>query len=247
MEEHQFSIADLVITWGWSPGKKTAAKAQPAFNLKRSGRTWKPCLDGDALLVGMSVPRYFYQLYSMPIGEQWLEYFEGQCKFVGGLDCEIRKKILVRLYQPDYGWRQKERWREQFPKLRMDEGHINIDKLVRRSRLYISTYNATTFLESLHDNFPSLIFWNPRHFELRQSAKPLFHALESAGIFHSTPESAAKHLNFHWDRLEKWWHGDPVQEARRLFCHQYSRQCPRPLVLLKKILEESASPEVLPS
>lgn len=246
MEEHQFKVADRVVTWGWQGEGKASVKSQPAFNIKRLGQPWKPHAKGDALLVGVSLPRFFYQLYSMPIGAQWLDYFDGQCRFVRGLDWQIRKKLLVRLYQPDYGWRQKERWREKFPDLRIDEGHVKIDKLVRRSRLYISTYNATTFLESLHDNFPSLIFWNPRYFELRESARPFFHALESAGIFHRTPESAANHLNFHWERLEEWWSGDHVQEARRLFCHQYSRRCSRPLEVLKEILEEAARPALLP-
>ncbi len=37
------------------------------------------------------------------------------------------------------------RWRERFPRLRLDAGQANIDDLIRQSRLYISSYNATTY------------------------------------------------------------------------------------------------------
>ena len=63
------------------------------------------------------------------------------------------------------------------------------------SRLSVCTYNATTVLEILVSNFPTIIFWNPTLFELRDSAQPYYDELRKASILHDTPESAAIKVN----------------------------------------------------
>jgi putative transferase (TIGR04331 family) len=175
-----------------------------------------------ALLVTVDLPRYSYSLYSACIAPQWLRYFEDQSAFVAHLPQRIRDALIVRMTATDYGWEQASRWRERFPELRVDEGRRPIEELVRQSRVYISTYNATTYLEALTMQVPTVIYWNPHHWELRESAILEFAALKAAGIFHDTPESAATHLAAVWDDIEGWWESPPVAAARRRFVHRYS-------------------------
>jgi putative transferase (TIGR04331 family) len=129
--------------------------------------------------------------------------------------------LIVRLYPQDFGWDQAARWRDRFPDLQVNSGESNIDDLVRRSRLYISTYNATTFLESFTRNVPSVIFWNPDHWELRESAEPYFADLRRVGIFHETAESAAHHVTDIWDDIDAWWQSARVREALDRFKERY--------------------------
>ncbi len=70
----------------------------------------------------------------------------------------IRTELTVRLYKHDFGWEQNERWNNMHPNIALDSGKKNIKKLIIQSRIYVSTYNATTFLESLAMNIPSVIF-----------------------------------------------------------------------------------------
>ena len=42
-------------------------------------------------------------------------------------------------------WNQHERWKESMPQIKLDNGYKNIKPKIKKSRLYISTYNATTF------------------------------------------------------------------------------------------------------
>src|SRR5581483_12177718 len=94
----------------------------------------------DALLVTCVHPRYSYLMYSTPVARQWLDYFADQFRFVDHLPRSVQTALKVRLYPEDNGWDQARRWRERFPDLRLDDGRANINDMIRRARLYISTY-----------------------------------------------------------------------------------------------------------
>jgi len=220
-EEHQISIADKWLSWGWLD--RTRPQITPVGNLKAFGRNVKYDPAGGALMVEMTMPRYSYHLYAAPVSRQWLDYFEEQHRFLKTLSHELREQVLLRLYHHDYGWEQMSRWKDEMPEVKVDNGRQNIHKLIKKSRLYIATYNATTYLESLSWNMPTIIFWNPGHWELNDEAKPYFELLKSAGIFHESPESAAQQMIKVWDDVAVWWESDEVQHARQSFCEQFAR------------------------
>ncbi|MCU0641456.1 MAG: LIC12162 family protein [Candidatus Margulisbacteria bacterium] len=235
LEDHQVAISDRWLSWGWSD--KTRPKIKPVCNIKLVGRDqrWDP--SGTALLVGMTIPRYSYRLYSVPVAGQWLNYFENQCRFVAALPSPIRARLTVRLERQDYAWDQKGRWQERYPGVCLDEGQGSIAPLIGGARICVSTHNATTFLETMALNIPTLIFWDPRHYELRDSAVPHFERLKTTGIFHVTPESAAQKLAQVWEDVPAWWASAPVQAARKEFCAVYSRLPEQPLVEIKQVLQ----------
>ena len=220
MEEHEVVISDCYLSWGWSePGQP---KIKPIGQLKRK-QPLGVCHAEQAglLLVASGCPRYSYTMYSPMAAGQTVDYFNEQFTFVSNLPTYIRKELTVRLYPHDYGWDQVARWKDSFPGIGLNEGKSNINDLIRQSRLYIATYNATTFLESFTMNVPTVIFWNPNHWELRDSAIPYFEDLKSVGIFHETPESAARHVAAIWDDVDAWWTSPAVQKVLECFKKQY--------------------------
>lgn len=237
-EDHQCDISDAWLSWGWDDPDN--ARIKPCGNLKMIQCTqgWDPT--GSALLVEMSKVRYSYYMCSTPVASQWLDYFEEQCRFTISLPEDIRRQLLVRLNIPDYGCCQKQRWQDCFPDVRLDDGTVSMSSLIRKSRLYISTYNGTTFLETLSLNVPTIMFWNPRHWELRDAATPYFDRLKEVGIFHETPESAAAKVAEIWDDVTGWWKQPEIQEAREYFCHRFSRITERTLVDLESVLRQIA-------
>jgi putative transferase (TIGR04331 family) len=80
-----------------------------------------------------------------------------------------------------------------------------------------------------------VIHWNERHWELRDSARGHFQLLQAVGIFHATPESAAKHIAAVWHDVDAWWNSAPVQQARATFQANY---CARPADLDSRIEAE---------
>lgn len=235
-EEHQIAICDTWISWGWVSKKNL--KIKPIGNLKMMGLDWKCDPEGGALMVEMELPRYSYHMYSVPVASQWLDYFEEQHRFVAALPLILQRQLLVRLYSNDYGWNQKQRWKDRLPNICLDDGVIPIKLLIKKSRLFISTYNATTFLESLAMNIPTIMFWNPKHWELNDDAIPYYEQLKVVGILHETPESAAKQMIRVWDEISAWWDSVLVQSTRKEFCHRYSRTPERPLESLGQVLRQ---------
>ena len=222
VEDHDVAICDRYLSWGWTDPPHTnirptcQLKARRPLGVNHAG---KP----GALLVTDAIPRYSYWMYSSIVARQWLDYFEDQLEFVAALPARIRDAVTVRLYRDDYGWGQVARWRERAPGLRLDAGASNMDDLLRESRLYISTYNATTYLESLTMDIPTVIFWNEQHWELRDSALEFFEDLRHIGIFHATPESAARHIAQVWDDVDAWWSSPKVREVLARFKDRYCR------------------------
>jgi putative transferase (TIGR04331 family) len=115
-----------------------------------------------------------------------------------------------------------------------------MEDLIRQCRIYVSTYNATTYLESFTMNVPTVIFWNQEHWELRASAQPYFDELEKAGIFHKTPEGAARHVAMVWNDVQAWWERSDVQKVRQKFCERYARMPDDLLLRVENALRDVA-------
>lgn len=239
---HQFEldIADLAVTTG------NGNRKYP--HLREVGQYWarmqygKKNDKGSALLATVAMPKYTFDLRSMALGEQMLSYFKDQFKFYGSLHEEVQNQVKVRIYPfGDYGWKQKEMWLKNFPNVQLDEGVLPLEKEVTQCRLLIGTYMATTYNESLAANIPTVIYWDPRFWEWDESAESDFEILESVGIFHHTPESAAQHVFEIWDNVGKWWNSKEVQTAREDFCRKYAHRGKDIIPKLAEVLKEAGN------
>ncbi len=234
LEEHEISISDKYFSWGWTDN--SIPKVIPVGQLKnKKPLTFDYSNQKKLLMVCLSMPRYSYHMYSVIVASQYLDYLNQQFLFVKSLKKSIQNKLIIRLYNKDYGWEQENRWKDKFPNIQLDNGKKNMESLIIGSRLYVSTYNATTYLESLTMNIPTIIFWNHNHWEIRESAKPYFEKMKKVGIFHDNPVSAARQINSVWDDVDKWWSSNEVSEVVKIFCNRFSKIYKNPL---KKIIKE---------
>ncbi len=233
-ELHEISIADKYLSWGWFDN--LIPKILPVGNLKFYNKKVSYDSNGSALMVQRCHSRYSSRIFAAPLSSQFLDYLEDQKKFLEILPYKLRKQVLLRLYPIDYGLDQKSRWKDNMPEVEIETGEQNILKLIKKSRLYISTYNATTYLESLYWNVPTIIFWDPKHWELRENAKPYFELLKSVGIFHNSPKSAAQQMIKIWEDVDTWWNSKEIQDVRHKFCEQYTRDNDSLIRDIEKIL-----------
>lgn len=228
-EDHDRQIADQYLTWGWSESRTTVPIGQFLAVDARSGRSAER---SELLLATLSLPRLSYWMYSSAVAGQWLSYFEDQCRLVAALPEALRAALRLRLYPADFGWDQAERWRERFPQVRIDDGSASLSERIGAARIFVATYNATTFLETIAADVPTVIHWNEAHWELRDSARAEFELLRAVGIFHGTPESAAAQVARVWDDVDGWWRSEAVRRALERFRANY---CARPPDLLERI------------
>lgn len=222
-EDHEIKIYDKFYTWGWESESCNNVKPLSAAKLNKMRECVHPKKNGRLLLVTGIVPRYVHMLMSGFVSSTGvLSYFDDQYRFINSLSEENKKLLLIRLYVHDYGWDQKERWVHKFPEVECCLGNKSMLDQLNESRLFIGTYNATTYLEAFAANFPTILYWNPLHWELRPLAQPFFNELRKVGILHDTPESAAKKVNDISNDPMSWWVKNEVQEAKDMFCKQYA-------------------------
>lgn len=183
---------------------------------------------GPVMIVSTLMPRYVFDLRSMALGNQLNDYFEEQFYFYESLPKEIKEETFVRFpflnKKDDYGWNIFSRWKQKFPEVIIQDSTLPFHQSVRSCRLLVHTYNSTTFCQSLAANIPTIMFWNLKHWELKEYANEDINLLKSVNIFHETPHSASYHLKYIWGDILEWWQSPSVQKARISFSRKYAHK-----------------------
>lgn len=217
----EIGISDYYLVNG--PGILT----QP--NFKVAGQFWsklscrkKPSGEGALMVTGL-MPRYVFELRSMPLAGEMEKHIENEIDLYSRLPPAITSQLRVRLYpKGDYGWENIDRWRTKFPNVKLDVGRKSFDRSVRSSRLVIVTYQASTYAETLAANYPTVIYWDSSLWEIADAALDQIRELQTASILHDSAASAADHVASIWADIDGWWYSTSVQAARANFCELYA-------------------------
>jgi putative transferase (TIGR04331 family) len=223
-ENHEIAISDQYLTWGWTIPSKPSVTPFYSSKLNSQNRLVSPDPSGRILLIECVIPRYSYRMYSIPAGPQIFRFIEEQALFLQHLPEKIRSLLVLRGVDGDpYKIHTKERLQESGIEIDYCGNSVPMLTQLNDCRICISTYNATVFLETLSANYPTLMFWNPKWFELRPDAEPFFDELRRVGILHDSPELAAAKLIEIIGDIDGWWLSTEVQTVRNSFCQQYAR------------------------
>lgn len=236
-EKHELKISDYYLSWGWNSNDYENIINFGSVSLKKKKIHNKKL--GNALLCLNSCPRYAHTPRALCVSSQYLNYLDDQISLISNLSIEIQDMITVRDYRHDYNWDTRKRLIDRFNDLQFDDLKQPIEKSMRNCRLFIATYNATTFLETLARNFPTIIFWDLSYSGIRDDALSIFRDLEDVGIFHKSPIGASKKINKIWNDVDNWWFSEKVQIARLNFCKKFAKTLDKPnheiSLLFKKI------------
>jgi len=228
-EDHELSIADRYLTWGW--GAEKASHAVPVGVIKLSGPRRQPTdPTGGLLMVLPTESRYSNRLSSeaMLLSEGTLR---GALEFVSRVPISVRAAVRVRFWGTDYGWDLKERWLDCHPGVEIDEGVESMSAALRRIRLVVYyCYNGSGFLEAIAQDTPTILLADFERHPLRESAKAYFEALREVGVVQTSIAAAADHVRKVWDDVFGWWQQKRTAEALRSFREQYCKT-PEDIVL----------------
>jgi putative transferase (TIGR04331 family) len=225
-EDFERRIADQFYSWGWTDDSRPPVRPMPAFKLMKNSRHARRGLGRKKkhiVFVGTGRPPYTFYHQSVYQGPQMEAYFKSQGMFVGALSPQSFRDLRIRLGTTDYGWDLPGMWRNAFPDIAFDTSK-RFEDLFARGKLFVVDHPATTFLETLSYDLPTILFWDPRGFRLRPSATTALKELERAGIYFSDPAAAARKVNEISSDPEKWWRQSEIQRARREFCLHYARR-----------------------
>jgi putative transferase (TIGR04331 family) len=227
-QNYEISISDRFLSWGWENTKNPKIQSAPAMKLIGE-KSFKIINDGYCLLVSTSLPRHSYHLGSWPIGPQLDNYIQNQFDFVRNLSDVVSQNLAVRLSPYDLGWEHTLRWKDFNSKINLLPTFKDLNSYLVSTKLFIGTYNATTFLEAFKRNIPTVIFWDPNFWEINENAQEYFNFLIDAKVFFDNPKEAAKHVNDIWDNVPLWWNSKEVKSAISKFIEQYAYTGSNPL------------------
>ena len=238
-EEHQLNIADTFISWGWKSEFFKNIISLPSIKLKRNNSIHPSQRnDGNFIHILGCVPRYFYNYFSMPVAGQFLNYIDDQIIFLNELDKNNLKKIKIRedASSLKWGWDVNSILKKNGFSDNIISTEESAITQLNNSALCICTHNGTVPIETLALNFPTIIFWDAKIYDIRPEARKYISILEDAGIFYDCPKLAAKKINLISDDISSWWLQSDVQKARSIFISKYGLSSFDPEKSLKEYL-----------
>lgn len=233
-QAYEIDISDRFLSWGWTVEGDEKVVPAPAGKLLTT-KPRKPGARENLLHIMGSFPRQpdFVGSWLLGIGVE--KYFKEQLVFASSLRGPAREALRVRTYPEDYGWNQTELWREWDPNVQLDS-NSPFKKSVERAKLVVVTYNATTYLQTFRLNVPTVLFWDPKYWELADEAQSFFDGLKKVGICFDKPSACAQHINEVGDSVEMWWGSNDVQTSVAEFCEKFARPGRKPLREFRKTL-----------
>jgi len=217
--------SDVYFTFGWKDQYydgailKTGPNILLSRQLKKNKKTDHP--KKRALFVSTSGSPFLYRNNHWTLIEGMEEYFSRQFDFCEAINEDILSNLSYRPYPwHKYEWDHNERFKKKFHKVLIDN-EKDIFKSLSNSRVVILDHNSTTNLYVMAINVPTIWYWSPHFYSLRESSSRDFQKLKKVGILYDTPEEAACKINEIWHDISSWWFSSAVQEVRGNFAEKY--------------------------
>lgn len=164
------------------------------------------------LLLILRSPGSKYSLWDREI--HTLYYEKQLLKFLKYLDKKIIKNVIIKIHKSsnlnsDYYLKVQ----KLFPDLLFIKKNIQIKKYLKKSKLAIFNYDATSYLQLLSSNFPTFAFWHGGTRHVVDEKLKIYKTLNKEKLWSSKPEIIANLINRHWDDIEKFWFDKRLQNA----------------------------------
>ena len=232
------NLVDKYLTWGWSQElndvKFFSIKISKINNFLQKA-VFK---NSKKILFISTCGSYFFpEGYSVPSGKDWNKYCSDQQFFFKYLNKNVEKEVKIRMHPDDHRFNniQKRNFESINNALKYDKNPHLIETLLQ-TKLVIIDHLHTTFLETLGNNIPTVIFIDESIWQVNSNFYNTYQKLKKANIIHSSPKSAADFINNNFSSIEEWWGSDNVVEALNDLQKNYIRLSNQPEKDLAKYL-----------
>ena len=210
-------IADNVFVWG----KYTENKNQiPGFILKSSKINYNK--EGKILIICTHLgfrEQYWDKDYF------FTKNFNRKILFLNSFKNKfLNNNIILRLGTRinEFNFNEEKKIKNKFPKLKIDLNN-NIYKSYASSRLVIHFYLATTFLETVSQNIPSIMLMDKKEFNYSNKGMSIFKMLKKNNILFDDSKKLHSFIEKNYNNLEKWWCSKKIQSSLNIFRRDYCR------------------------
>lgn len=222
-EQHELAVTDRWCSFGWEtaqPSGKVTAVPHPRFLSSRRSRRGHGRRRA-IVLVTMSLPRYPLRFDSAPVG-QFDRILEWRQRWVQCLPDACRERLVVRLGPRGFGWCQRRRLVDACGPVQFSDETEPVQRLFGRAKLVVIEYPATSYLETMAADIPTVCFWDPHCWRVREDAAAYFEDFRRAGILWDSPEAAAAHVEAVHDDPRQWWNSLELQRLRLQFVRRHA-------------------------
>ena len=235
-EKFETKISDTYLTWGWKNKNKNNVKP---FGIIRPKIKFK--VSKKPNLLTMIIP-------SMSVFENNIEshlsythnnqfVFNPCFKILDNLDDKIKNEnLLIRFLRRNQGFDEYYRFQEKYPKIKKDIQKISFEDLISKTKIFLSPYLGTGYLETLSINIPTIIFNSKKVDIIKDEAKPYYEKLKKVNVFFDDEVKLANHINNIWDNHFDWWSSDKLQKEVNEFRSNFAYVNKNKLKDLKEII-----------
>ena len=238
IEEFEIKISDNFLTYGWI-SRSNSEKTIPIGMLKQLDKNNQFSIKNkkNILFIIRARSKYISKLDSGTRSNYKFDYLNNLFFLIEKLNKKLKKNTKIRLRDTDLGWAEHPRFKKKFPDIRIDYGTSNILKLMKSSKIVVSTSLSTSYLETLSMNIPTVVVTNFELEPVRIECKKYLDLLIDSKILHLNPNTAIAHLNSIYDNVGDWWFDQTVQNNVKIFCEKYAKLNYKINKDLKKILD----------
>jgi putative transferase (TIGR04331 family) len=224
---HDVAVADAFLSWGWED--EQCPTVVPFFSTKTTAqpeaRVHERC---DKLLLAVhDLDRFPTWIGSGPQGSRVLKLGEDLRIFLNALSGVIRTQSVMRFMPNEHGWHVPQDILSEFPEVRFGVPADSYGSALQTSRLAVQTADATTLIESILADVPTILIINPETTHYSAIGKQQFRRLKNVGIAFDDPVNAANHVIDVWEKPLTWWESERVVSARAEFLRTFGRTTSR--------------------
>ena len=157
-EKFECKISDTYLTWGWKNRDNMKIKPfgiiRPLIKLSKKRKS---------KLLTMIVPAQttFSKSFESHISllHNGNFHFNPFFKIIDHLNDEIKlNDLLLRFYSRNLGLNEFEVFQERYPEIKKDKQNIDYKSLISDTKIFLSPYLGTGYLETLALNIPTIVF-----------------------------------------------------------------------------------------
>lgn len=204
--DNEITMCDTFYTWGWRYRNNNLTRPMPSAKLMNS-RLLDVKKGQNILYVNYCFSKNIARLTRIELFHDY--WRQKELSFFKQLSSPVKEKLLVRMYQNDYGWGTKKEIETSIPDLRFDTISDYYESL-NNVNLVVLPYWQTTILEALYANKPILVLTDQRM--IIEQAIDDINAMEQVGILVTSWETLLMQLETIHNNVDEWWN-DPSRQA----------------------------------
>lgn len=235
--DHDLAVADLFLSWGWSLDSNShvipfATTKPPSHEINLASS-----IRGSEILVAIhDLDRYPTWIGSGPSGSQELRMLTSLRRLLMALPDNLRSNVRLRFASNKNGWHIPEIIMSEFPDVGVSDYRIPYPQALGSARFAVHTADATTLVESLLHNIPTLLLVDQAVMHFTPSAAAAVDVMRRNQMAFDDPDDLAAQIRDTWDRSAGWWQSEAVLACRQNYLETYGRLGPDPAMQLARIL-----------